>query len=169
MLQLNLRLDMEKQKSSFVEIVDYLPKHHTAFKRLNEAWNNTYFTMEEADTISLNNPNEYILKNGGEILVALLDNTIVGVCALIKLQGSTYDYELAKMAVSPKVQGRGIGHLLGKSVIDRAKSLGASTLYLESNTALKPAISLYDKLGFQKVVGQDSPYERSNIQMVLHL
>ncbi|RYD17729.1 MAG: MarR family transcriptional regulator, partial [Verrucomicrobiaceae bacterium] len=40
---------------------------------------------------------------------------------------------------------------------------------LESNTVLKPAIKLYEKLGFKKVVGRASPYSRANIQMELDL
>ena len=79
-----------------------------------------------------------------------------------------YDFELAKMAISPTVRGKGFGYLLGKAVIDKAKSLGATKIYLESNTKLAPAINLYRKLGFQKVVRETaSPYERCNIQMEL--
>ena len=76
-----------------------------------------------------------------------------------------YDFELAKMAVSPKAQGKYIGWLLGNAVIEKARSLGARKIYLESNTVLKPAINLYYKLGFQKVIGRSTPYERCNIQM----
>ena len=76
-------------------------------------------------------------------------------------------FELAKMAVSPTAQGLGIGWLLGQACIERARSLGVRRLYLESNTRLKPAISLYHKLGFRKVAGPPSPYERCDIQMEL--
>ena len=79
----------------------------------------------------------------------------------------TYDFELAKMAVSPKFQGKGIGSVLGNAVIDKARDLGAKKIYLESNTVLGPAINLYRKLGFTKVTGVPSPYARCNIQMEL--
>ncbi|TDX01940.1 DNA-binding MarR family transcriptional regulator [Dinghuibacter silviterrae] len=78
-------------------------------------------------------------------------------------------HELAKMAVSPEAQGLGIGWLLGQAAIERARTLHLRRIYLESNTLLKPAISLYYKLGFQRIVGQPSPYERANIQMELVL
>jgi GNAT superfamily N-acetyltransferase len=92
----------------------------------------------------------------------------VGTCALIRMDDSTY--ELAKMAVSPTAHGLGIGERLGRAAITKAKALGASRLYLESNTKLVPAINLYHKLGFQKTVaGAPSPYERCNIQMELDL
>ncbi len=152
-----------------VTIVDYLPEHAEDFKTLNEKWIITYFKMEDEDRKALYNPKEYILDKGGEILVAVQGKTVLGVCALIKMNHGNYDYELAKMAVSPKVHGKGIGYLLGVSIIEKAKALGATSLYLESNTILKPAISLYKKLRFKKIETQATPYERSNIQMVLQL
>ena len=78
-------------------------------------------------------------------------------------------FELVKMGVSPLAQGKGIGFLLGQACIEKARALGAEKIYLESNTRLKPAISLYHKLGFRKVAGPPSPYERCNIQMELKL
>lgn len=73
------------------------------------------------------------------------------------------------MAVSPRAQGKNLGFLLGQAVVNKAKELGAANIYLESNTILKPAINLYHKLGFQKIVGRATPYKRCNIQMVLQL
>ncbi len=157
------------RESSKIDILDYLPEHHTAFQEMNEEWITKYFKLEDADRKALDNPNGYILDKGGKILVAVQGKVILGVCALLKMQDDTYDYELAKMAVSPKAQGKGIGYLLGKSIIERARELKASNIYLESNTILKPAISLYKKLGFKKIVGHYTPYERCNIQMELKL
>lgn len=73
------------------------------------------------------------------------------------------------MAVSEPVKGMGIGFLLGQHVIGKAKELDATRVYLESNTVLVPALNLYRKLGFTRVSGNDSPYERCNIQMELLL
>ncbi|MCY1232906.1 ribosomal-protein-alanine acetyltransferase [compost metagenome] len=155
------------RESKNVQIVDYESRYHSAFKSLNVEWISTYFEMEEADYKALDNPKEYILDKGGKILIALYDNEPVGVCALIKMNDT--DFEMAKMAVSPKAQGKNIGFLLGEAIVKTAKELGASKLYLESNTILKPAINLYYKLGFQKVAGLPTPYKRCNIQMELKL
>lgn len=100
-------------------------------------------------------------------MVALFNGEPVGVCALLKMNDPDYQFELAKMAVSPKAHGKGIGWLLGQEAIRRAKEAGATGIYLESNTILKPAISLYQKLGFVKLCGRPTPYERCNIQMGL--
>ncbi|GAB4045538.1 bifunctional helix-turn-helix transcriptional regulator/GNAT family N-acetyltransferase [Spirosoma litoris] len=157
------------RESKDVQIIPYQHQHQAQFKSLNEEWISAYFTMEESDYKVLDNPQTHILDKGGKVFVALYQHEPVGVCALIKMDDPVYEYELAKMAVSPKAQGKSIGKRLGEAVIQAARELGASRLYLESNTRLTPAINLYHKLGFQKVVGRSSPYQRCNIQMELNL
>ncbi|WP_281633102.1 bifunctional helix-turn-helix transcriptional regulator/GNAT family N-acetyltransferase [Flavobacterium luteolum] len=164
-----VREQKKKRESKDVEIVEYKAEYQQAFRELNVEWISKYFEMEEADYKALDNPEDYILKKGGKILVALYQNEPVGVCALIKMNNSEYDFEMAKMAVSPKAQGKSIGWLLGKAIAEKAKKLGAKKIYLESNTILKPAINLYYKLGFEKVFGLETPYKRCNIQMELVL
>lgn len=160
----------EKRKArerQSIEIIDYLPEFHDDFKRLNYEWIEKYFKLEEADHQSLNHPDAKILQPGGHIYMARNNDEIVGTCALIKIDDNTY--ELAKMAVTEKARGKGIGWLLGQAVINKARKLGAKKVLIESNTVLEPAINLYQKLGFRKIVGQPSPYERCNIQMELKL
>ncbi|WP_222984532.1 GNAT family N-acetyltransferase [Flagellimonas meishanensis] len=152
-----------------VKIVPFSEEYGGAFKALNEEWIVKYFKMEEMDHISLNRPKEYILDKGGYIAIALWNDEAVGVCALIPSDREGFQFELAKMGVSPKAQGKGIGKLLGNHIIAKAKSLGCTKLYLESNRILKPAINLYLKLGFVEMVGAKSPYERSDIQMELDM
>ena len=159
----------KQRESNAVKIADYQPEYAGAFKMLNEEWISSYFKMEEADYRSLDNPQGYILDQGGHILVALLNDEVVGVCALMKMNDEEHDFELAKMAVSPSVQGKSIGWLLGQAALNKAALLGAKKVYLESNTILKPAINLYHKLGFTKVFGRSTPYARCNIQMELSL
>lgn len=150
-----------------INIKEYAPEYQQDFKKLNAEWIEKYFRLEEKDIETLNNPQENIIDKGGHILLAELNSEIVGACALQKMDEKIY--ELAKMAVSPKVQGQSIGWLLGQACIEKARSLGAEKVYLESNTKLEPAINLYRKLGFQEITGVPSPYERCNIQMQLIL
>ena len=163
------RVQEEKKirESAEVQIVDYTPSMQPAFRSLNEEWITKYFRMEESDYKALDHPREYILDKGGHIFMALYKGEPVGACAIIPMDDG--GFELAKMAVSPRAQGLGIGFLIGQACIDKARALGARRVYLESNTTLKPAINLYHKLGFRKVAGPPSPYERCNIQMELVL
>ena len=162
-----VREKRKARESQQVEIIDYSPEFYEDFKRLNYEWIEKYFKLESTDHQSLNHPSEKILQPGGHILMARYNREIVGTCALIKTDDDTY--ELAKMAVTERARGKNIGWLLGQAVINVARKLGAKKVFLESNTILEPAINLYYKLGFQKVVGRLSPYERCNIQMELKL
>jgi DNA-binding MarR family transcriptional regulator/GNAT superfamily N-acetyltransferase len=180
--------EKKSRESSEVRIVDCTPQYYKDFRRLNEEWITKYFRMEEADYRSLDQPEEYILNRGGHIFIALYKGEPVGTCAIIRQdpeQGGEVAsgaaggeaawpsqapvFELAKMAVSPAAQGMGVGLLLGQVCVDKARALGSKKIYLESNTRLKPAINLYHKLGFRKIVGPPSPYERADIQMELIL
>ncbi|NER79958.1 MAG: GNAT family N-acetyltransferase [Leptolyngbya sp. SIO1D8] len=157
----------KRREQQQVEIIDYSPEFSDDFKQLNYEWIHQYFDLEETDSQYLENPDEKILNPGGYIYMARYRGEVVGTCALVKKDHETY--ELAKMAVTVRARGKGIGWLLGQNAIEKARELGAKKLYIESNTALKAALKLYQKLGFQKIVGQPSPYERCNIQMELKL
>lgn len=163
------RVKEEKRlrESKDIKVVPYDFCYRSAFRSLNEEWITAHWKMEEADYKALDHPQEYILDKGGYIFVALYKDKPVGVCALCKLDDPTYDYELAKLAVSPEVQGKGIGILLCETVICKAKELHARKIFLESNTLLKPAIRLYRKLGFKELTEYHPAYERGDIQMEL--
>jgi len=158
------RVDEEKED---IRIVDYAPIYQSAFKALNVEWISKYWALEEPDYNVLDDPDDYILNQSGTILIALDKDIPVGCCALIKMDSD--NYELAKMVVSPKAQGKGIGLLLGEKIIERATLMNVKRLYLESNTVLAPALKLYEKLGFKHMEGATSPYDRCNVQMELHL
>ena len=162
-----VRDEKKVRETKEIRIVDYEPQYKQAFRDLNEEWIQQYFKMEAADYKYLDYPEENIINKSGYILFALYHDHPVGVCALIRMDDKTF--ELGKMAVSPAVKGKGIGTLLGEAAIEKAQQAGAARLYLESNTVLKPALNLYQKLGFKRVVDKPSPYERSNIQMELIL
>ncbi len=160
---------LEKRKirlAQEIKIIDFSTEHSERFKELNLEWIEKYFTVEPLDEASLNKPKKKIIKPGGHIYMAEYKGVVIGTCALIKFNDTTY--ELSKMAVTEAAQGLNVGYALGKAIIKKAKNLGANKIYLESNTQLKPAINLYQKLGFTKVVGIPSPYERSNIRMELN-
>ena len=155
--------EQHRREAARVEIVDFRPEHADAFRRMNLDWINHYWEVEDADRLCLDHPQEKILDSGGAILMAMYDGEAVGTVALIPMGGGSY--ELAKMAVDQHARGRGIGWELGRAVLERAREVGATRVYLESNTILEPAINLYRKLGFEPVQGGASPYDRCNIQM----
>ena len=148
-----------------MDIIDFSAEHAAAFKQLNLAWITEYWTIEAADLKALDSPFESIIDVGGAILIGESDSVVVGTVALIPLEEGTL--ELAKMTVSKSARGTGLGLALGEAALAKAKELGAQKVYLESNTILTPALSLYEKLGFQTLPddARASPYERCNIRM----
>ena len=79
------------------------------FIRLNEEWISTYFEIEDIDKKLAANTQK-IIDDGGYIFSLLLDEEVVGVCALFNNGNGIY--ELARMAVSPEHQGKGYGERL---------------------------------------------------------
>ncbi len=159
----------EKRKLAAIEIVDYKDIYGEDFKKINYWWIKKYFTIEDIDREVLDHHKTYILDHGGHILFAKYQEKIVGTCALIK---ETDDrYELSKMGVLEGYQGMQIGKKLGLAIIEKAKTLGAKTLYLDTNKTLIPAIRLYEKLGFSHVHRKttESVYQRSDVCMELDL
>ena len=143
----------------------YDERYAADFREINLDWIKQYFIVEEHDLEQLNNPKEYIIDKGGEILFALYEGKAVGTCALIKTGEA--EYELAKMGVASGLRGKQVGYHLGKYVIETAIQLGAKRIWLESNRILKPALHLYEKLGFKEIPITFTPYARADIRMEL--
>lgn len=153
-----------------VVIRPFQPGDEIAFRELNEAWIAKYFIIEEADRKVLNDPVHTILGLGGQVLVAMASEVAVGCCALLPMEPE--GFELAKMAVSEHLRGKGIGRKLLQYAISEARRLGASRLYLETNRKLANAIHLYESVGFEHVSPDQvipSPYARANVFMEMKL
>lgn len=159
--------DADAETPSFPEsraaVVPYRTEHAGAFERLNRAWIEKQFVLEDLDKWVLQNPEEAILSKGGAILMATWDGVVAGTVALIHVGAD--EYELAKMAVEEAYQRRGLAEALGRAAFARARELGARKISLYSQTSLAPAIRLYRKLGFVEVPMDHQVYQRANIKM----
>ena len=146
-----------------VHIETYEPKYKNDFIRLNKEWIESYFKIESSDIETFSHVDE-IVEQGGQIFLAIDDGEVVGCCAL-KNHPEKQSYELAKMAVSPLHQGKHIGYLLGKTVLDYARQNGITKIFLEGNTHLEASIALYRKLGFAAIPLKDNAFDRCDILM----
>lgn len=151
-----------------VQIVGFEEKYAKDFADLNLAWLEQYFYVEDYDREVLMNPDKYILDKGGYIFFAVVDGKVAGTVALTKREESLY--ELSKMAVKDGYKGMRIGQKLMYYCINFAGEQNFDTVFLDSNTKLTPAITLYHKVGFKEIpVPADTPYERCNIRMELKI
>ena len=162
-----------RQSESFacpISLREFQAGDERAFARLNQAWIEKYFRLEENDRATLENPRKHILENGGQIFVAIAGTYVTGCVALVRIDNRTY--EVVKMAVEEPFQRRGVGGTLMTAAIEWARNHGARRLWLETNHILAPAIKLYESCGFRHLPRESwvvSPYQRSDAQMELLL
>ncbi|SOD92080.1 GNAT family N-acetyltransferase [Spirosoma fluviale] len=155
-----------------ISIHPYSPGYQPDFKRLNIEWISRYFAVEPHDLEQLDHPDVHVLPNHGQIFFAKLDDAIVGCVAMVNTgtpEQGVSEFELAKMAVSPTAQGKGIGKKLCLVAIDYARQLGVKTIWLESNRILTPALTMYESVGFREVPSIPTPYARADIRMEMVL
>ena len=150
-------------------IIDsYKKEYSKKFKELNLAWIREFFTVEEEDLYSLENPELYFINRGGNIFFAISKSLIIGTAAMA--YSSENKFELAKMAVQKEHQGKGVGKLLLRKCIDFAKEKEAKEIFLITNDSLKPALGLYLSCGFAlSDRNDDTRYARGNTKMTLTL
>jgi len=162
-----------------LRIVDYRPAYKKHFEALNRQWLEEIFSVEEHDAKLLADPNGKIIKKGGAVLFARRDGEVVGTVALLRhpspvageasvsastgastdaSNGASAVWELAKMAVAPGQQGRGIGQALADAAVLRTRAQGARYLYLQTSPQLAAACRLYRRLGFRQVKRHPLPF-----------
>ncbi|HET9232711.1 MAG TPA: GNAT family N-acetyltransferase, partial [Candidatus Eisenbacteria bacterium] len=97
----------------------------------------------------------------GNALVADMAGAIVG-CVLLVLPGQAGrqigaddEAEVRLLAVSPESRGSGTGELLVREVVRRAVEGEFAAVVLSTQTGMKAAQRLYERLGFVRVPGRD--------------
>lgn len=148
------------------EVIEFSPEYSSHFVRLNRAWIEQLFCLEESDLKLFSNPKK-IIDDGGFIFFVRIGHKIVGTCALVKVDDSTF--ELAKMAVDEAYRGMGLGRLLLKACVERAEKCNAKSVLLETNSRLKAAVKLYQSFGFELIENTHSDYKRVDLVMKLDL
>lgn len=143
------------------------PEHFKAFIALNQNWIEEYFELEPVDLELARDPSK-VIREGGTIFTLCVEDEVVATCALFK--SSATEYELARMATKKSVRGKGYGRQVLNRAIEKARSLGATKIFLVSNTRLHPALHLYESVGFKTThIGQDPFYRRADIRMEMEL
>ena len=149
-----------------LQFIDYKPEYQPWFEKLNKAWLEEFFTIEDFDKYVLENPEEAILQKGGKVYFAALGDQIVGTVGLRYVEDGVY--ELTKMAVDKSYYGGGAGQFLCQSCIDKAREMEIDKLVLWSNRKLANAIHIYRKLGFTEIPVSPGTYHRADIMMEIN-
>ena len=105
-------------------------------------------------------PGEYAPPHG-HLLLAFVDGELAGCGALRALTDVDYanSCEMKRLYVRPAFRRFGLGRLLAQALFDEARSVGYSTMLLDTLDDMGAARGLYASLGFEEV----APYYYSPI------
>lgn len=98
-------------------------------------------------------------------VVALDGDKVVGYVGSQTVMG---DADMMNIAVDPDYRKRGIALLLVETLICRLREKDAVSLTLEVRASNVPAISLYEKLGFQQVGVRPNYYRNPKENAILY-
>jgi len=93
-------------------------------------------------------PGAYRVPRGG-FLLAAVEGDYVGCVAFAPLDEAAV--ELKRLYVRPGLRGRGIGLVLIRAVVQRARAVGYACIRLDTAPELGAAIALYLQEGFREI------------------
>ncbi|MEJ1240615.1 GNAT family N-acetyltransferase [Chryseolinea sp. T2] len=130
------------------------------------AWLNFDLAFQnfEAEMSSL--PAMYNDADGG-LFIAYLDNQPAGVIGLRRLEN--VEGEIKRMFVKQEARGHGLGSMLLKTCISKAKELQYHSLKLDTTNDMKSAIKLYEDHGFAEIPAYRYNPEKGARYFELHL
>lgn len=88
------------------------------------------------------------LRVGYHCWVLEVDSTLAGYAVWSVAAGEGH---VLNLCVAPSQQGRGLGRVLLRHLIEQAGSQGAEALFLEVRPSNVPALRLYDSMGFGEI------------------
>lgn len=95
------------------------------------------------------------LKERKDCRVAEVDGRIVGHGVLAVGAGEAH---VLNVCIAPEQQGRGFGRALLAHLLDRARVLGAEMVFLEVRASNRPALELYESMGFNAIAVRRNYY-----------
>lgn len=153
MSQYKVTIKQAQTESEFEEVCN-LFREYEAFLNVDLGFQS--FEEELADL-----PGKYT-RPGGDLLIGLQDDKILGCVAIRKLEGNVC--EMKRLFVRPEARGTGLGIQLGREIIAIARELGYTLMRLDTLDSLTEAMQLYEKLGFQKT----KPYYENPLPDVVY-
>jgi len=102
---------------------------------------------------------EELENENSSYIIGKIHNEIIGFAGLKIIFDQA---DIMNIVIKKTYRNQGIGTLLLENLILLAKDLNISTLFLEVNEQNKPAIHLYEKLGFEKLGVRKKYYNNNN-------
>lgn len=141
--------------SEYSQIADLTRTAYAEYGQLMSpsAWSALASAVESA--LATDQPVDRIiaLRNGELVGSVMLYNAGTDAYAGLTAQASVP--EVRMLAVSPSARGLGIGELLVKECVRRAREAGADQLGLHTSASMRTAIALYERMGFVRAPDYD--------------
>ncbi len=99
---------------------------------------------------------KYYLDAGGEFWVVEHLGQIVGTGGYHPIDRGDRAVEVRKMYLLPEARGHGLGRFLLAQLEQAAADKGFTQVWVETATALKEAVGLYEKNGYQPMSGVET-------------
>ncbi|MBD2102330.1 GNAT family N-acetyltransferase [Leptolyngbya sp. FACHB-261] len=93
--------------------------------------------------------------------IVLVDGSVVGGCGRLSINDESEGI-ISQMAVLPKYQGTGAGRTIMLALLDKAKSLGISSLRLSGRLTAR---GFYEKFGFV-AIGASFPSKTTGVEHI---
>ncbi len=89
----------------------------------------------------------------GALLLAWVNDSVAGCCALRPLDSSDYTNaaEMKRLYVRPAFRGLRLGRQLAEGILDAARSAAYSCVLLDTLDDMESARALYEDLGFEEI------------------
>lgn len=97
------------------------------------------------------------LQTGGEFWVIEGDRQLVGTAAYHPISKGEKAVEIRKMYLLPSVRGQGLGSFLLQTLESRIQAQGYQQIWVETASVLQQAIWLYERRGYARATGVETP------------
>jgi GNAT superfamily N-acetyltransferase len=140
-MQASTRQQLDAVRSLMRAFVDWHRQCHAADLALIDQ----YFDARAFEEELAGLPGHYVPPKG-RLLLAFLNQHPAGCVALRELDAHVC--EMKRMFVPPQFQGKGVGRTLAQALIREAKTIGYSSMRLDTSFRQVEAQQLYQSLGF---------------------
>ena len=146
-----------------MRIVPYGSMFRDDFVRLNRAWIEKRFELEEKDIELFDNLDSYA-ESGSIILLGEEDGEIIATCMAIPKGGGVWD--LVKLTTAEGHRGRGHGTTILRACLDEIARRGGAKAVLSTCSVFEDAVHIYRREGFVDVTAdQEFSFGRTDLQM----
>lgn len=118
----------------------------TVLKEYGLSWEVNCGGCSDQDVVEVE---KYYHQTGGEFWVVERDRKIVGTGGYYPIKREHKAVEIRKMYLVPHVRGYGLGRFLLSQLEQAADRAGFLEVWVETATALKEAVRLYERNGYQ--------------------